>query len=119
MHPKVADPTAPLPLPEIRRLTIPVDGLEEAALYAATGLTSAQVYPLLGDVLMGPRDYRYPSRPRFATFYFTAAGVRTLVDHFRLPLEVVEIVLCPADGTPTYHAPGRDTRPWWVREGLA
>jgi len=77
-------------IPNLPPLRVSVGGLQESALFAITGLNASQVYPLLGDVLLHPRDYRYPSWPGFSTHYFTASGVRAILEHFRLKGEVID-----------------------------
>lgn len=97
--------------PQVHALTVPPDGRAEAEVFAALGLTWREVYPLLGEVLLAPRDYRYPSRPHFATNYYTAAGVRLLVERFGLAVVVHD---------PAHPAPPRveEPVPWYRKDNL-
>jgi len=83
-----------------RILHVPALGLVERAVFEALGLTWREVYPLYGHEIGAPRDYVY----RRQGTIFTAEGVRRLVAHFGLDVEVVPEV------------PRRARSVWWWRD---
>lgn len=86
---------------DIRRpLQVPALGLNERAVFEELELTWREVYPLYGHEIGAPRDYVYR---RHGTI-FTAEGVRRLVAHFGLAVEVVP------------EEPRRARNPWWWRD---
>ena len=81
-------------------LHVPALGIVEGAVFEALGLTWREVYPLYGHEIGAPRDYVY----RRQGTIFTAEGVRRLVAHFGLAVEVVPEV------------PRRARGVWWWRD---
>lgn len=96
-------------------LHVPREGLCEKEVFRALLLTSMQVYPLLGREIVHPRDYLYPSRPRFSTHYFTPSGVRKLAAFFRPDLGVEVIEGAPPPAPPAPHSPPPASL-WWQKD---
>ena len=67
-----------------RSIAVPALGLAERTVLEQLGLTWGQLQPLYSHVIGAPRDYVFR---RHGTV-FTAEGVRRLVAHFDLPIEV-------------------------------
>jgi DNA-binding XRE family transcriptional regulator len=67
-----------------RTLQVPALGLSERAVFEELGLTWREVHPLYGHEIGAPRDY---VARRHGTI-FTAEGVRRLVAHFGLPVDI-------------------------------
>jgi hypothetical protein len=74
-------------------IIVPVGGIDEHTLTLLTGLGWRAMYPLFGDLLVHPRDYRYHGPT--GTHFLTATGVRSLVAHFRLDFEVIDSATTP------------------------
>jgi hypothetical protein len=83
-----------------RTLQVPALGMSEQAVFDELGLTWREVHPLYGHEIGAPRDYVYR---RHGTI-FTAEGVRRLVAHFGLEVEVVPEI------------PRRARGVWWWRD---
>lgn len=67
-------------------ITVPSEGVAEPWLLKQLGLSTAQVHPLHGEEVGAPRDYGY----RGNCYQYTASGVRRLVEHFHLPVDVID-----------------------------
>jgi hypothetical protein len=79
-----------------RTVEVPALGLAESAVLRELGLTWGQLQPIYGREIGAPRDYVY----RRTGTIFTAEGVRRLVAHFGLPIQVQEdAVLVPLETT--------------------
>ena len=92
--------SSPASLAPRQILHVPALGLSERAVFEELGLTWQDVYPLYGHEIGAPRDYVY----RRQGTIFTAEGVRRLVAHFGLDVEVVPEV------------PRRARSVWWWRD---
>ena len=66
-------------------ISVPVQGVSECWLLKQLGLTTDQVYPLHSEVIGAPKHYGYHNG-----FFYTAEGVRALVQHFGLEVRVIE-----------------------------